>query len=126
MLREELGQLRKDPVLIVFVAQRAVDGAPQIGQRDGILDAERRHLRQRMHPGIGTAAAGHVYRLALHGGEDFFQQALYGGQSGLHLPAVKRAAVVGELDANAAHHAGREPGLTTGTPSRHRGQSSGL
>src|ERR1035438_529693 len=82
-------------------------------------------LFRSVHPGIGTPAAGHVHRVALHGGEDFLQQTLYGGQTGLHLPAVKRAAVVGELDANAAHYAGREPGLTTGTPSWHRGQSSG-
>ena len=91
----------------------------------GIFDAERRHLRQRMYTGIGASAAGNVHRLAFHVGDDFFQQALYGGQTGLHLPAVKRAAVVGELDANAAHHAGRDPGFTTGTPSRQRGHSSG-
>ena len=51
--------------------------------------------------------------------------ALDGGQAGLHLPAVKRAAIVGELDADAAHYAGREPGLTTGMPCRHSGHSSG-
>ena len=47
------------------------------------------------------------------------------GKSGLHLPAVKRSAVVGQVDADAAHHAGREPGLTTGMPCRQSGQSSG-
>src|ERR1035437_926850 len=106
--------------------QQAVDGAPQIGQRDRVLDAERGHLGQRMDTGIGASAAGHVHRLALYGGNDFFQQSLYGGQTGLHLPAVKRAAVVGDMDTNAPHHAGREPGLTTGTPSRQSGHVSGL
>src|ERR1035437_1254838 len=106
--------------------QQTVDGTAQIGQRDGIFDAERGHLLQRMDPGIGASAAGHVHRLALYGGTDFFQQALYGGQTGLPLPAVKRAAVVGEMDTNAPHHAGREPGLTTGTPSRQSGHVSGL
>ncbi len=104
--------------------QQAVDGAPQIGQRDGVFDAERRHLPEGVYPGIGASAAGHVHRLALHAGDDFFQQALDGRQAGLHLPAVKRGAIVGELNADAAHYAGREPGLTTGIRSRHSGHSS--
>ena len=47
------------------------------------------------------------------------------GKPGLHLPAVERVAVVGERDSDAAHQAGREPGLTTGMPGRHSGHSSG-
>ena len=54
--------------------QQAVHGAPQIGQRDRVFDGERRHLRQRVHAGIGAPEAGHVHRRAFDAGDDLFQQ----------------------------------------------------
>ena len=66
-----------------------------------------------------------MYRFAFHIADNLFQNALDGRQPRLHLPAVKGSAVVGQVNADAAHQAGREPGLTTGSPCRQSGQSSG-
>ena len=46
--------------------QQAVHGAAQVGERDRIFDAERRHLRQRVHSGIRASGPGHVHRPAFH------------------------------------------------------------
>ena len=104
--------------------QEPVDGAPQVGDRDRVGDGEGSHLFEGVHPGVGAARAGYVHREAFHVGENLFEAALNGGQTGLHLPSVKRAAVVGQFDLDAAHHAGREPGLVTGMPRAHRGHFS--
>ena len=71
-----------------------------------------------------TAPGYHGF--AFHAGKNLFQDALNGWQAGLNLPPMKTAAIVGQLDPDAAHQAGREPGLTTGIPAWHRGHSSGL
>src|ERR1035437_11097022 len=97
--------------------EQTVDGAAQIGNRDRIGDAEGGHLFERVYAGVGAAGAGHVYRRAFHTGENFFQNALNGGQAGLHLPSMKRAAVVSQVDTDAAAPIVREPRFTTGTPS---------
>ncbi len=102
-----------------FMARR------RLGSGIGFSRLKAATCAERMHAGIGASAAGHVHRLAFHAGDDFLQQALNGGKAGLHLPAVKRAAIVGEVNANAAHYAGREPGLTTGSALPAKGQSSG-
>ena len=82
--------------------QQPVHGAAQVGQRNGIRDGERRHLRERVHPGVGAPRSGDVHRFAFHTGNDLLQRPLYGGQTGLHLPAVKRASVVGQRNPDAA------------------------
>src|SRR5271157_6394548 len=105
--------------------QQAVDGAAQVVRGDGVLETERRHLIERVHAGVGAARPGHVHRGAFDCGENFFERALNGREPGLHLPAVKRRAVVGQMEADAAHQFGREPGFTTGMPRRHRGHSPG-
>ena len=48
-----------------------------------------------------------------------------GIEPGLYLPPVKRAAIICDMDADAAHQAGREPGLIAGIPCLHKGQSCG-
>ena len=105
--------------------QQPVHGAAQVAQRNGIGDGERRHLRERVDPCVGAPGSGDVHRSAFHAGNDFLQSPLYRGKAGLHLPAVKRTSIVGEGNSDAADHAGREPGLTTGTPSAHIGHFSG-
>ena len=39
--------------------------------------------------------------------------------------AMERAAIVRDMDADAAHQAGRDPGLMAGMPCRHMGHSCG-
>src|SRR6266550_2643848 len=105
--------------------QQAIDGTPQIRRRDGVGDSKGRYLFQRMYAGIGSARPGHMHALAFHAGKDLFQDALNGWQAGLNLPPMKTAAIVGQLDPDAAHQSGREPGFRTGMPRWHIGQSSG-
>ena len=66
----------------------------------------------------------YVHRPAFHIRKNLFQASLDGGQAGLDLPSMKRSAVVGQRDLDAAHHAGRDPGLASGMPRAQRGHSS--
>src|ERR1044072_8783930 len=107
------------------VRQQAIDRAAQIVERNRVLDAERRHLSERVNPCIGAPRPGHVHRAPLHPRNDVLERPLDRRQSRLPLPAMKRRAVVRDLDLDAAHYAGREPGFTTGMPAWHSGHVSG-
>ena len=82
------------------------------------------HLLQRVYTGIGAARAGNLDRAAFHVRQDFFQRSLNGRQTGLHLPAVKSAAIVGEADQNAAHR-GFRPAANRASPRVCRGGTGG-
>ena len=94
----------------LFGAQRAnvageqpVHRPAKIVERNRILHAERRHLRERVHAGIGAARAGYFDRLARDLACYFLQNALNGRQSRLDLPAVIIRPIVGDLDFNSSH-----------------------
>ena len=105
--------------------QQTVDGFAQVVHGDGIDQSECGHLSQRVDSGIGAPRPGHMHWLPLHVRNNLFEDALNGRQSGLYLPSMERATIVSQVDANAAHYAGREPGFSTGIPSWHRGHCSG-
>ena len=92
----------------------------------GFVRFEGGHLVEGVDTRVGAAGTRHLGNgRTFNSGQNRFQRALNGGQAGLDLPAVKGSAVVCQIDSNAAHHTGREPGFTTGMPCRHRGQASG-
>ena len=82
--------------------EQAVDGALQIGRRDGVLDRECRHLRARMHAGVGASRSRDRNGISFHGADDLFERSLNGRKSWLDLPAMKLRAIVSDCDANAA------------------------
>ena len=55
-----------------------------------------------MNAGIGASRAFHAHRPAFDPFHNFFEDGLDSREPGLHLPAVKISAVVGDDDANAA------------------------
>jgi hypothetical protein len=85
--------------------QQAVHGLLEVGERDGVGEGKRGHLRQGMHAGVGPSGAQHGHRLAFNLLQHGFEGALDGRQSGLHLPAVEFGSVVGDRDSDAPHRA---------------------
>ena len=57
--------------------------------------------------------------------KDPLQFALDGRLVGLNLPAGVCRSVITDFEPDAAHHTGREPGFTTGSPLAQRGHKSG-
>src|SRR5207245_125457 len=111
--------------------KEAVYRPAQVVGGDRILKGECGYLRFGVNARVGPAGPGDMDRFALDTADDVFQNALNGGKPGLHLPAVKLGAIVGEGDADSSGHAlapayeGREPGFTTGSPAWHIGHLSG-
>src|SRR5450759_1422730 len=112
--------------------QKPVDGLAQIGGRDAVLQIENCDLRKRVDPRVGPSRSHYIDRLAFNFGNDGLDNRLDGHHTGLNLPAVVICAVVSQNDFDSPHRracqgcaGGREPGFTTGTPSRQRGQFSG-
>src|SRR6266404_5288295 len=80
-------------------------------------DVAMRHLRQRMHAGIGAAGAVHANLLAADRLDRGLQRALHGGAIVLDLPAAERGAVIFDGEFVAGHQASRAGGLS-GVPRR--------
>ena len=79
--------------------QKAIDGAAKIIDGNRVFDADGGDLSERMHSRVGTAGTRHMYAMALDGTDDFFERALNGRQTRLHLPAVEIGTVVGDFKA---------------------------
>ena len=110
------------------VRQQPVDRLAEIVNRYRILDAERRHLRQRVDPGVGAPRPRYLNRFPFDFPDDTFERALNRRKPRLNLPAVKIRAVVGHGDPDAAHEIERPFTESLATPawrSAHRSGTSG-
>jgi hypothetical protein len=85
--------------------QKAIHRAPEILDRNRILETHRRNLRQRMHTCIRPPRARNLYRPAFDRANYLFENALNCRQARLHLPAMEIRAVIGDLKPQSPHNA---------------------
>ena len=83
----------------------AIERAEQVLGRNGSAESEASDLGQGVDAGVGAARALGQWRFSRDAAERSLQLALDGREAGLHLPALKVGAVVGE---------GKLPGLEAG------------
>ena len=83
--------------------QEPIHRSPEILRRDRILYGDRRHLRPRVHAGIGAARTRYMHRPAFDAADDFFQDTLNCRQSRLDLPAIEIGTVIRYFESQSAH-----------------------
>lgn len=75
-----------------------IERATQIVRRDGSLQAETCDLGESVDAGVGAAGTLRERGFSRDAAESCLELALDGGQAGLHLPALKGGAVVGQSE----------------------------
>ena len=83
--------------------QQPVDRTAEVVNRNGIVQRDRGNLGQSMDTRIRAARAVDMYRTALNGSDDGFEDTLDGKQIRLDLPSVEIGAVIGDVKLKAAH-----------------------
>lgn len=83
--------------------QQPVDRAAEVVNRNGIVQRDGGNLGESMDARIRAARAVDMYRAALNGSNDGFEDTLDGKQIRLNLPSMEIGAIIGDVKLKAAH-----------------------